>query len=226
MPNVVLHQWEVSPFCGKVRKILRWKGLSYQTVDYNGLCSMRAAKLSGAGKLPVLEYDGAFVQDSSDIAIFIEQRHPERPLYPKDAAERGFALLLEDWSDESLYWYEVYLRVNYPEALRSVIDLLCSGRPAWERFAFAPVFRRTLLTQLRGQGLGRQARSVVETHLFAHLSSMDAILAGRDWLVGSTRTVADAAVSAQVDEMLRTSVLASRIREHVNLMDWLRRCAE
>jgi glutathione S-transferase len=46
MATIVLHQWEISPFCGKVRKMLHIKGLAYETVDYAGLRAVRAAKLS------------------------------------------------------------------------------------------------------------------------------------------------------------------------------------
>jgi glutathione S-transferase len=225
MPNIVLHQWEISPFCGKVRKVLRWKGLAYRAVEYNGLLATRAAKLSGIGKLPVLDYDGMRVQDSSDIAAFLEKKHPEPALYPSEPAERAMATVLEDWSDESLYWYEVYLRISYPQVLPKVVELMCQDRPAWERSVFSVVFRRALTKQLRGQGLGRQDRQTVETHLFELLASLEAILAAREWLVGSAKSVADAAVSAQIDEMLRTSVLAPRIRQYAAVMRWIGRCA-
>jgi glutathione S-transferase len=224
--NIVLHQWEISPFCGKVRKVLRWKGLTCQIIDYNGLRATRAGRLSRSGKLPVLDYDGTRIQDSSDIVAFLEQKHPEPALYPSDSLDRATAKLLEDWADESLYWYEVYLRVIYPEVLPKVVQLLCNGRPSWERNIFSFVFRRSLLRQLHGQGLGRQDRNSVESHLLELVASLDAILASREWLVGSAKSVADAAVSAQLDEMLRTSVLAPRIRAHASLMQWIERCSE
>lgn len=225
MAKIVLHQWEVSPFCGKVRKLLRVKGLAFETADYGGLRAMQAASLSGVGKLPVLDYDGTRIQDSSDIAAFLEERHPAPALYPADPAQRGQALLLEDWADESLYWYEVYLRAAYPEVLPGVIALLCKGRPKWERAIFGAIFRRMYRVKLREQGLGRQDRTVVESHLLGHMVSLDAMLNGRDWLVGSAMSIADIAISAQIDEMLRTSVLAPRIREHAAVMAWIGRCS-
>jgi len=224
MPEIILHQWEISPFCGKVRKVLRRKNLAYRTIDYNGLLAARAPRLSGTGKLPVLDYDGTRIQDSSDIVAFLEERHPEPALYPADPTERAEAIILEDWADESLYWYEVYLRVCYSEVLPTVVELLCKDRPSWERSIFAVVFRRALLKQLRGQGLGRQDKKTVESHLSKFLGSLEAILASRQWLVGSVMSIADIAVSAQLDEMLRTSVLAPRIRQTAALMQWIKRC--
>jgi glutathione S-transferase len=171
-----------------------------------------------------MDYDGTRIQDSSDIVAFLEERHPEPALYPTDLAERAEATILEDWADESLYWYEVYLRVCYPEVLPKVVELLCKDRPACVQSVVSVVFRRGLLKQLRGQGLGRQDRKTVETHLFNFLDSLEAILASRQWLVGSVMSIADIAVSAQLDEMLRTSVLAPRIRQHAALMQWIQRC--
>lgn len=225
MAKIVLHQWEISPFCGKVRKMLHIKGLAYETVDYAGLRAVRAAKLSGVGKLPVLDYDGTRIQDSSDIAAFLERRHPEPPLYPQDPAQRAQAMLLEDWADESLYWYEVYLRAAYPEVLPRVVELLCKGRPKWVQGVFGAIFRRMYRVKLREQGLGRQDRAVVESHFLGHIASLEAILNGRDWLVGSAMSIADVAASAQIDEVLRTSVLARHIEEHGSVMTWLRRCS-
>ena len=100
MVDVVLHQWEFSPFCAKIRRILEHKCISYETVDYNGMKRLAVGKLSSVGKLPVLDYDGERIQESSRIAAYLDERHPEPPLLPEEPSERAMALLLEDWADE------------------------------------------------------------------------------------------------------------------------------
>src|SRR5512139_1815666 len=57
MPDIVLHEWAISPFCGKVRKVLAFKGLPYRIEDYGGFRALKARGLSRSGKLPVLDYD-------------------------------------------------------------------------------------------------------------------------------------------------------------------------
>ena len=57
MPKVILHQWDMSPFCNKVRRCLKYKGVDYSIINYNGLAATQAAKLSSVGKLPVLDWD-------------------------------------------------------------------------------------------------------------------------------------------------------------------------
>jgi glutathione S-transferase len=51
------------------------------------------------------------------------------------------------------------------------------------------------------------------------------MLAGREWLVGERCRVADLAVSSQFDEIVRTSALASAMRERRALAAWLDRLA-
>jgi glutathione S-transferase len=223
MSNVVLHQWMISPFCSKVRRVLELKRVSHRTVEYNGLKAALAARLSKAGKLPVLEWDGERVQDSSDIVAFIESRAPEPRVYPEAPLERARAFVFEDWADESLYWFEVYFRFNDEEARERAIELLCAGRPSLERKLFARVAIPKLQKQLRAQGIARLPRHRVEEAFFAHLENLEILLEPTGWLVGDRQTIADIAVAAQLDEVIRTSPLADRVLGHRRLATWLER---
>src|SRR5512140_3249241 len=104
---IVLHQWEISPFCNKIRRALRYKGLAFDTVEYNGLRARDAAKLSAPGTLPVLELDGERIVDSPAIAARLDEKFPEPPLYPKEPEALATARFWEDWAGQSLYFVEV-----------------------------------------------------------------------------------------------------------------------
>jgi glutathione S-transferase len=221
MARIILHQWEISPFCGKVRKLLRKKHMEFSVVNYNGLLATKASRLSPAKKLPVLEYDGQFIQDSTDIAEFLEAKLPDPSFYPAGGSERAQALLWEDWSDESLYWFEVYFRFMYPEALEKSAELLCEGRPKFEQRIFKLVATRIYKKKLDAQGLGRLGQKRVESKFFVHLQMLETILGTQRWLVGSGQSIADIAVSANLDEMLRTSHLKGKILGYPHLKSWL-----
>ena len=225
MPEIVLHQWEISPFCGKVRRILEHKQLAYTTVNYNGLRARKAAGLSGPGTLPVIDYDGERVQDSSDIAEFLESRHPTPPLYPRDPIERAEAHIYEDWADESLYWFEVYLRFKYEEPRNRSVALLAAGRPSFERVLMSSVMKSRFKKKLDAQGLGRLAPERVEAKFLAHADALDAILTSKRWLVGDSRTIADIAVQSQLAEVARTSHLAPELAKRTHVTEWLTRSA-
>jgi glutathione S-transferase len=47
--------------------------------------------------VPVLEEDGRVVADSTAILEYLEERHPEPRLYPRDEARGAEARLLVDW---------------------------------------------------------------------------------------------------------------------------------
>jgi glutathione S-transferase len=226
MSVVILHQWERSPFCRKVRKVLRHKGIDFTALNYNGLLGRQAARLTPAGQLPVLDFDGKRVQDSSEIVAFLEARVPTPSLVPADSRQRALAWLLEDWADESLYWHllAVLLKTD-PRAMAEHIAVLCDGRPAWERIPVRLVVNRMYRRKLAGQGLGRLPTAVVQARLSAQLDLLEALLASGPWLVGESKSIADIAVSAQLDGLSGNSSGASRIRQNPSLAEWLSRCA-
>jgi len=221
MPEIVLHQWEISPFCGKVRRILTHKGLGFQTINYNGLRGRKAAGLSGPGTLPVIDYDGERVQDSTDIAAFLEAKHPEPPLFPTDPVARAKAHFWEDWADESLYWFEVYLRFAYDDVRAKAIGLLSEGRPGFERALLGAALKGRFKKKLAAQGLGKLPPAKVEEKFLAHVDALEALLATQPWLVGSARTIADIAVQSQLAEINRTSHLAPELQKRAHVAKWL-----
>lgn len=224
MPRIVLHQWEISPYCHKVRLLLKHKGLSFDVVEYSGLKALGVGRLSSAGKLPVLDYDGEMIQDSSAIARFLEQRHPQPALFPADPREAHLTHILEDWADESLYWYEVYFRAMYPEALRQAFEIVQRGRPAWELPVMLKAAGLALRHKVREQGLGKYDRETVTAQFLAHLAHLDGMLAQQAWLAGGAGiSIADIAVAAQLAEVRRTSHLAARYAEFPALSAWLQR---
>lgn len=220
MPTIVLHQWEMSPFCNKVRRMLNYKRLPFTVKDYNGLLAREAASLSSVGKLPVLDYDGERVQDSDRIAEFLEARHPQPRLIPVDPLARSLGRIWSDWAAQSLYFHEIYFRMLDPVALERGLDLICKGRPGWERTLLRAVFKRRYPKKLAQQGLGRLPREEVERQFFGLLADLNQILATRQWLAGETLTLADLSVMCQLSELLRTSDLAPRVLALPHIKAW------
>lgn len=223
MPDIILHQWEISPFCGKVRRILQFKGLPFSTREYNGLQMTRASRLSPAGKLPVLEYDGELIQDSTVIAQFLEAKHPEPVLFPAVGMAAHLAHVFEDWADESLYWYEVYFRFMFQEAADKSVLLLREGRPAYEKALLSLSVVPLMKHKLAQQGLGRYPTEQVTQQFIAHLQHLEGILSEQDWLVGEHCSIADIAVVAQLAEVYRTSHLQAAFSRFPALTAWMQR---
>lgn len=221
--TIVLHQWEISPFCRKVAHMLDFKGLPFETVNYNGLRGMLAQRLSPIGKLPVLDILGQRVQDSTRIARFLDEHFPDAPLYPAEPQARAQVELWEDWADEVLYWFEVYFRVKDPAALDQAARLSCESRPAVELLPVKLSLKLSLSAMLLAQGLGRMNQSDVEAEFSRHLDRIDTLLSPAGWLVGESKTVADIAVGSQLLEVVRTSPLRREIERRPRLAAWIKR---
>ncbi len=221
---IVLHQWEISPFCQKVARALRYKGLAFESVNYNGVLGARVSRLSKVGKVPVLDIDGQRIQDSTRIVRYLDERHPEPVLYPADTQLRAMAELWEDWSDELLYWFEVYFRIKDPEALEQAVQYACEGRSALERLPIRLGLKAGLNLQLFSQGLGRMAREDVEAEFLRHLDRIETVLQATGWLVGESLSIADIAVASQLLEVQRTSApMRAALQQRPRIQAWFKR---
>ena len=97
-----LFQSQTSMFCEKIRIVLAMKGVSYEIVDVRKDERKSLIEYSGQRKVPVMDFEGQRIIDSTLIAEFLEERFPEPNVYPRGETEKGLCLMLEDWADEVL----------------------------------------------------------------------------------------------------------------------------
>jgi maleylpyruvate isomerase len=81
----------------RVALALAHKGLAAEPVWIEYSDRSPVEQVSGQGLVPVLDYDGQIVVDSMEIVRFLEQRHPDPPLFPADPARRAEMLVFVDW---------------------------------------------------------------------------------------------------------------------------------
>jgi len=92
------------PYCARVRIVLAEKDVPYDPIVID--LADRPAWIyqkNPSGKVPILEDDDWILPESAVIAEYLEERFPDPPLQPADAAERALARLLvfrfDDFSD-------------------------------------------------------------------------------------------------------------------------------
>jgi glutathione S-transferase len=200
MTEAILWQFEISPVADKVRRILNVTGVAYETRDPKMGDIAAFKKKSPAGRLPVLEHGGRLIADSTDIALYLEEAFPQPALLPADPALRGEALILEDWADESLYWYELTMRLTWETNAPAVVGgmLKAGGAPALLVKPFTRQVMKTYGKLSAGQGVGAKPRAQVLTDLARITDSVQSRLAGRAFLVGDALSIADIAVFVQL----------------------------
>jgi glutathione S-transferase len=100
---VVLHQFAFSHFNEKARWGLDWKGVPHRRETWlPGPHAPGVRRLSGATTTPVLVLDGRAISGSARILEALEERFPERPLFPADPALRRRALEIQERFDREV----------------------------------------------------------------------------------------------------------------------------
>jgi glutathione S-transferase len=95
----MIRVWRI-PFSTNVERVslaLGHKGIEVEWFDVDPDDRAAVVEVSGQPLVPVLEEDGDLVVDSTAILEYLERRHPDPPLYPRDEARRAEAVLLIDW---------------------------------------------------------------------------------------------------------------------------------
>ena len=90
----------LSPYVRKVLVCLHLKGVPYEIdpiVPFMG--GDRFSTLSPLRRVPVLVDDGVTLADSTVICQYLEDRHPQPAVYPRDVADRARARWLEEFAD-------------------------------------------------------------------------------------------------------------------------------
>jgi len=88
------------PFSTNVERValgLGHKRLDVEWIDVPSEDRSEVARVSGQGLVPVLDDDGRIVSDSEAILRYLEERHPDRPLWPGEPARRAEADVFVDW---------------------------------------------------------------------------------------------------------------------------------
>ena len=102
--NIILHHYPTSPFSEKVRLVLGYKNLNWQSVVIPMIMPKPdvVALTGGYRKTPFMQIGADIYCDSALICDVLEKLQPEPTLYP--AHQKGVARILAQWGDTTLFW--------------------------------------------------------------------------------------------------------------------------
>jgi len=179
--SLILYGAPLSPFVRKVDVFLREKGVDFENQSVNILPMPDWFKeISPARRIPVLrdtsvgeEGTAGTIPDSSAICAFAERKHPEPSLYPTDAFDLGRATWFEEWADS-----ELAARIGMG------------------------IFRPIMFPRFQGKDsdVATAAKTWKES-LPPLLDYLEGELAGVDFLVGGSLSIADIAVTCQLTNL-------------------------
>ena len=212
MSDLILHHYPTSPFSEKVRLMLGYKGLAWQSVFIPVIMPKPdvVALTGGYRKTPVLQVGADVYCDTACIARLLEQRQPTPTLFPASAP---LASLLAQWADSTLFWTVIPYTMQ-PAGLAQVFK----GAPPEVLKAFAA--DRAPFTA----GMKRQSVADATANLVRYLAALDAQLAdGRRWLFGADVSIADFSVAHCAWYIRRGGAVADVMAPLLHFTAWLER---
>jgi glutathione S-transferase len=219
---ITLYQFQTSPFCEKARRMLAFKCLDYELVEVERAKATELKWVSPNGKFPAIDHDGHAVWDSTNIAYYLDATFPDRPLIPADRASAALVHVFEDWADESLYFYEMTMRLAWEHNVDRVLPEFSAGMPGVPLEAIRPRLLEAVQQGVRSQGLGRKSEAEITEDAARHFRSLDTLLERSGWLVGDELTLADIAVVSQVKALLYARETEAMIAGAPRVQNWIR----
>lgn len=179
MSDIILHQYDSSPFSEKVRICLGIKGLSWAAVDQPVIMPKPdlVPLTGGYRRIPVLQIGADIYCDSALIVRELDRRYPEPSLFP--SGNPGFTNAIEIWADKTLF----------QSAVLAIFGTLGDGvDPAFIKDREA----------LSGQPFNVAAMKALSPFALTQIKAQAALLAeqltdGRAFLEGEKAGLADAA---------------------------------
>jgi len=205
----LLWHFPISHYAEKARWALDWKGIPHRRECLFLTYVPRAWWATGQLSLPILHLEGRAVADSTAILAALEERWPERPLYPEDPTDRARALALEEFFDEELGHpiRTLLLGQLWRREPARAIRILATGQPG------APVrAARTLAWAMRAfyrarHDINAGTESAAPAKVEAALDRIERSLGPAGYLVGERFGVADLTAAALLAPLVQPDEL-------------------
>ena len=207
MGEINLYQYPISPFTEKVRRVLTYKHLKWHPIDchYEDKTNLLAVTKGAWTKVPVLEWDGEVVYNSSDIIKWLDRKTPANRVIPDDA--RGLIEIVDHWADNT--FSIPVLMLTIPDLLDGVGDAKLKAN------------REKLIGMTTTQMRERAAQ--FNEQLAAHLRMIDDQLAGKDFFLGRSFAMADASLYHPLFFLALNPSTFSMVKDFSNVSKWYER---
>jgi glutathione S-transferase len=209
--DLILHQYELSPFSEKIRRILAFKKLPWTAVRAPAVMPKPdvVALTGGYRKIPILQIGNHVYCDTSLIARVIEQRAPEPTLYPTPMAHA-----LAEWFDNVVFENVapmVARPTRFDEAMRLLTqdELVKMGE---DRAAMRDPTRRKL-----------PGYKVARAQLDVYLSRIEETARKSAFLLGASPCIVD--FSAYHSAWLLEKIAPEPLAPYAGVRAWMERVA-
>ncbi len=221
-----LYQYEVCPYCCKVKAVLDYKKIPYEKIEVNPMTHEEMAGIPQAmkhDKVPVLMDGDKVIVESNDIICYLEEKFPPKPILAK--SKEGM-VEQEKWlkyADEELVQIlpgNIYR--NLSEALGSFKYITKVGKfPKWKRYYLA-LGGAIAMTIVAKKGMKKRGIKDPRKALQQTLEKWEQALGPKKFMGGESPDVADL-VSYGILNSVREMKVWDFISSHKKTRDWFER---
>lgn len=215
MPDLILHHYPMSPFSEKIRLVLGYKTLAWQSVHIPVVMPKPdlTALTGGYRKTPVLQIGADIYCDTALICDVLEHRQPNPTLYPLH--NKGMARVLAQWADTTLFWTAMAHSLGPKGAAQM---FAAAGPEAARAFGQDRADMRMAVPRIRPTDAVGAYKS--------YLRRLANMLDENPFLLGAAPCVADfAAYHVLWFTRVQTSVMAGVLEATPQVLDWMDRIA-
>ncbi len=205
-----------SPYSVKMRALMRYRRLPFFW-EWRSMQNMVETKDVKPQVIPILQYpDGSFKNDSTFVALDLEQRHAERRVLPDDAALRFLVLLIEDMADEwgtkCMFHYRWFYAADQDFCGKWIAGETGMGLPYDKVLERAQMFAERQVGRMALVGCTPENRPVIEESYLRLLRIMEEGLKHTPFIFGSRPTLADFAWFGQLFQLFMDPTPSTQMR--------------
>ena len=184
-----------SPYSVKMRALMRYRRLPF-TWEWRNPRNIEETKEVKPQVIPILQYpDGSFRNDSTFVALDLEERHKQRTVLPADPARRFVCFLLEDFADEwgtkCMFHYRWFYAADQDYCSKWIAGEWGLGAPYGAILERARQFAERQIGRMALVGCTPENRPVIENSYDRILRALDDGLKEYPFILGLRPTLAD-----------------------------------
>lgn len=221
---IQLYQYEVCPYCCKVKSVLDYKKIPYEKIEVNPMTHEELEGVAGAmehDKVPVLVDGEKIIFESNDIIQYLDEKYPDRPIFYKDKKmdeEKWMA-----YADEDLVQIlpgNIYR--TFSEAFDSFKYITQVGKfPIWKRYYMA-LGGAVAMTIVAKKGLKKRGITNPRKALKDSLEKWSEGLGKKKFMGGESPDVSDLVVAGILSAVKEMKVWEF-IQDQKSVAQWFER---
>ncbi len=221
-----LYQYEVCPFCWKVKAALAYKKVDYKTVEVHPLNKKEISFSSSYKKVPIyVDSEGRQVNDSTPIMRHIDREFKGPSFVPSDSSKQAEDKKFLEWSDRYVKVLPPLIYQNFGDALKAFDYITNVGSFSWFQKRTIKYSGAAVMTMVAKKSAKRQEIENPTEHFLNKLEEFEKMLGESPFLGGDKPMTADLSIFGVTMSLLNLPAF-DLISEKKSFHSWMERVSE